>query len=709
MNNEQDIINKVFAGCTILEKIGQGAMGSVYKAHYHLLNKTVCVKILAKELAYDQRNIEFFMREAKSASKLDHPNVVHVYKYGEEEGKYYIVMSYVDGKTLQDILNEKKILSIPEATDYIIGILEGIEHAHSKNIIHRDIKPSNILITKDGVPRIADFGLARSVNEEKQLTIAGEMVGTAYFMSPEQGLAKQVDTRADLYALGATYFYLITGKYPFEGKTSVEVISKHINEPMPNLFLIKPDIPVWTAKVIEKLMKKDPDERYQTAKEVLIELKKYKEKNYQDDLQQVEKNYDIQELKKTEEKTYLKTPIKKTESRNTIVDGLTIDRYSSFEMNKSKEFLKTKTEKPLKKEILKTKKQELSFIEKTIKIIYHFSFLIVILFLTIFLGITIQNQENYLISILYPFIKWTIPSLVVTSLIILFITGIIYIKPLRATPIYIFSLVLMIITSYIGSNLTIYPMPSDSLSKLFFNFKNSLFSFLNPQNFWATSFAFLLISFKLSSKENIYFKITSSILFVVSFLIFYAYLKNISDPNIKLIIDKYDYAIYVLIFLAIISNLIKGMMFIFFNPSILIIISFFILFTSFKESNIKAITEEITKQDEIRVKKQRELAILELKIKTLSDTIEYDQEGKPMINKEKIKKTYKDIKPKSKEEIENIAKKDLYEKLKKYFMDSILYHSGLIILSITIFLILNYMFFEELIFYEKEFSTGEIR
>ncbi len=317
------LIRKNFANCLILEKIGQGGMGIVYKAHHISLNKVVCVKILAKELEADPRNIDFFLREAEISKQLDHPNTVHVYDFGKEKDNYYIVMSYVDGKSLEEIIKEKKFLSVQEASDIMIGVFEGLNHAHSKNIIHRDIKPSNIILTSQKIPRIIDFGLARRVVEEKQLTITGEMIGTAYFMSPEQGLGKKVDHRADLYAAGATYFYLLTGKYPFEGKSAIEVINKHINESIPNLYVLKPELPIWTVKIIEKLMKKNPDERYQSAKEVADELAKYKQKNYENIILSNETEINLDELKKNQEMLSATIRIKPQDKDKTI-EGIEI-------------------------------------------------------------------------------------------------------------------------------------------------------------------------------------------------------------------------------------------------------------------------------------------------------------------------------------------------------------------------------------------------
>jgi len=296
MEIEPNLLGAVFAGCKIVSKLGQGGMGSVYKARHEALDKFVCVKLLASELAREQRNIDFFLREARSAAKLEHPNIVHVYNFGQENGAYFIIMSYVEGKSLQDMLNETGPLPVKAATEIMTGVLQGLSHAHSKSVIHRDIKPANILVGTDNVPRIADFGLARSITEEKQLTMAGEMVGTAYFMSPEQGLAGPVAARADLYAAGATYFYILTGKYPFDGKSSIEVIHKHIGEPVPNVIMINPDVPLWASRVIERLMRKKPEERYQTAGEVIEEFAKHASDNGNEVRVSAESTFDMPDV-----------------------------------------------------------------------------------------------------------------------------------------------------------------------------------------------------------------------------------------------------------------------------------------------------------------------------------------------------------------------------------------------------------------------------
>ncbi len=263
------IIGMEISGCKVTERLGSGGMGSAYKAHHPGLDKWVCIKILSPEFAGDERYVQFFLREARSVAKLEHPNIVQVFNIGQEKDIHYIVMSYIEGRSLSEIIKEKGKLDFDTAVKITTGILSGLAHAHSKEIIHRDIKPSNILITSDWEPKIIDFGLARQVNEEKQLTMVGEMVGTAYLMPPEQGLGRKVDHRADLYSTGVTFFYMLTGRYPFEGKTSIEVIHKHISEPPPNIIQIAPDVPLWAAAIVERFLKKKPEERFQTADEAI--------------------------------------------------------------------------------------------------------------------------------------------------------------------------------------------------------------------------------------------------------------------------------------------------------------------------------------------------------------------------------------------------------------------------------------------------------
>ncbi len=694
--NENELIGSTFAGCKIIEKIGQGGMGSVYRAEHLAMGKTVCVKILARELAFEQRNVEFFMREARSASKLDHPNIVHVYSFGEEKGLYFIVMSYVEGKSLEDILREKKKLSIPEASEFIIGILEGLAHAHSKNIIHRDIKPSNILVTKDGLPRIADFGLARSVNEEKQLTIAGEMVGTAYFMSPEQGLATKVDTRADLYAVGATFFYLITGKYPYEGKTSIEVISKHINEELPNLYQIMPDIPLWTAKVIEKLMRKKPEDRYQKAEEVLSEIKKYKENGYKDIIQNSnESTFDLEDLKKK-----WPSPEGNTNSNK--------ERYAKFlvEENKSKTNIPSDKKEKEAPQIFEHKKAKFQFgiAYKITRFIYHLGLLFSAAIFSIFSGA--YASPNYDASL--PLFKALVSAILknpVYSFAFLFIGMISAFlssktKPFKTTFLHLFFSLTMCISLYIGAILVNYPQNQDIFSRIFINISSSFTVLFSPYAGWLTAIVTLLFYAKTSKLNGILSRILSAFFLVLGFsaFIFFSHwfcAADTSSNNMLL-------ASTVLMLLSITLSFFRKSFILLIAPSILYLSAIALVFYADFSSLTERFVQESLKNEESRY--QRELEIYKLKIATLEYEVtgEYDAEGRPIINKKKLEA----LKPPVKKNMEQIrleiqpkAWQAAYSRGIRYFQRE----GGLILLGLFLFLILNFMYWEETYFYEKNY------
>ena len=266
---ELNLIGQEISGCVILEKISQGGMGTVFKAKHKALNRIVCIKILSPNLAKDKKAVGLFLTEARAVAELDHQNIVQVYNVGKEKGFYFIVMSFVDGEPLSNIVRKRPNLPIGFIVDTFIGVLKGLQAAHQKGIIHRDIKPSNILITKDLQPKIVDFGIAKKVDQEKCFTKTTELAGTAYFLSPEQAAGKEIDIRADLYSLGASMFYVLTGKYPFTGKNSMEIIQKHINTPVPNMNQYRKGISGWIVQAIEKLMAKNPDNRFQSAADAL--------------------------------------------------------------------------------------------------------------------------------------------------------------------------------------------------------------------------------------------------------------------------------------------------------------------------------------------------------------------------------------------------------------------------------------------------------
>ncbi|MGB9779237.1 Stk1 family PASTA domain-containing Ser/Thr kinase [Caldanaerobacter sp.] len=256
----------------ILEKIGEGGMAKVYKAKCHLLNRIVAIKILRPEFAADESFVKKFKRESQAAASLSHPNIVSIYDVGQEGDIYYIVMEYVKGHTLKEIIKENGgPLEIERAVNIARQVAKALDHAHKNKIIHRDIKPQNILITEDDVVKVTDFGIARAANGAT-ITYTGDVIGTAYYFSPEQAKGSIVDERTDIYSLGIVLFEMLTGKVPFEGESPISVALKHIQEDIipPSRFNEK--VPEELDKIVMKATQKDPNLRYQTASEFLKDL-----------------------------------------------------------------------------------------------------------------------------------------------------------------------------------------------------------------------------------------------------------------------------------------------------------------------------------------------------------------------------------------------------------------------------------------------------
>lgn len=269
---EDKMIGQVLGNCKVSKKIGEGGMGSVYLAHHQGLNKTVAIKILPAELAANSELIERFIREARAAAKLEHPNVVQVFDVGQRSGIFYIVMQYVQGMDLHTLVETRGKMTIKNATVAVKSAARALSAAHKLGIIHRDIKPSNIMLTQDGVVKIADFGLAKDIDAGKSLSVTGQVIGTPYFMAPEQAQAKKVDGRADIYSLGATYFFLLTGKFPYDGDTPVSVLLKHIQDPLPDPKILVPELSDGICMLIRKMMAKNPDERYQNMDDIVSDM-----------------------------------------------------------------------------------------------------------------------------------------------------------------------------------------------------------------------------------------------------------------------------------------------------------------------------------------------------------------------------------------------------------------------------------------------------
>lgn len=250
---------------SLLETVGEGGMAVVYRSKDTLLNRIVAVKVLRPQFASDHEFRERFRREAQSAAGLSHPNVVNVYDVGEEAGSNYIVMEWVNGLTLHDVIVRDGKLTVDQAVNVTEQILGALEHAHSNGIIHRDIKPHNILINTEGRVKVADFGIARAASASA-LTETGTVIGTVNYTSPEQARGAAATAESDIYSLGVVMYEILTGKLPFAGDTQVAVALKHIqDEPMPPRAL-NPAMPVELERVILRALEKDPERRWRTAR-----------------------------------------------------------------------------------------------------------------------------------------------------------------------------------------------------------------------------------------------------------------------------------------------------------------------------------------------------------------------------------------------------------------------------------------------------------
>ena len=269
---QDPLVGKRFGNCLLQRRIGAGAMGYVYLAHHVGLNKPVAIKIMSAELIGTVGNVQRFLREAQMAASLEHPNVVQVFDVGEANGLYYLAMQFVEGRSLDKLLESKGKLDVREANNIVKKIALALGAAHKLGIVHRDIKPANVLLSKDGQIKVADFGLARSNDSGQSLSLTGQIVGTPYYMSPEQAQGIPVDSRADLYSLGATWYHLVTGRRPFEGDTPISIILKHVNEECLPPDQVDPAVPPAVSQLIMKLLAKKPEDRFPTGEDVVRAL-----------------------------------------------------------------------------------------------------------------------------------------------------------------------------------------------------------------------------------------------------------------------------------------------------------------------------------------------------------------------------------------------------------------------------------------------------
>ena len=261
----------------IIKTIGEGGMANVYLANDTILDRKVAIKVLRGDLSNDEKFIRRFQREALSVSNLSHPNIVEVYDVGEEDGQYYIVMEYIEGKTLKQLLKKRETLTLPEVIDIMLQLTDGLAHAHESYIIHRDIKPQNIMILDNGLVKITDFGIAMALNAT-QLTQTNSVMGSVHYLPPEQANGKSATVKSDIYSLGILMYELITGSVPFKGDNAVEIALKHMKEKIPSIRKQNPTIPQSVENIVIKATAKNPRNRYDSVKEMHDDLEVCMEK-----------------------------------------------------------------------------------------------------------------------------------------------------------------------------------------------------------------------------------------------------------------------------------------------------------------------------------------------------------------------------------------------------------------------------------------------
>jgi serine/threonine-protein kinase len=255
--------------------IARGGMAQVYRAVDRQLDRPVALKILFPELSVDKTFVERFRREAQAAANLSHPNIVPVFDWGEDDGVYFIVMEFVDGRALSAVLRDPQKLPPNQIAQIGAGVAAALAFAHRHGVIHRDVKPGNVLITPDGEVKVTDFGIARAVNTEESLTQTGAVMGTAAYFSPEQAEGKGVDARSDIYSLGVVLYEMAVGRPPFTGDSPVAVASKHVRDQPVLPRVANPAVPIALEAVIMKAMAKDPASRYASAEELRADLLRF--------------------------------------------------------------------------------------------------------------------------------------------------------------------------------------------------------------------------------------------------------------------------------------------------------------------------------------------------------------------------------------------------------------------------------------------------
>ncbi len=265
-------IGEMIGAYQVVEQIGRGGMATVFKAYQPSMDRYVAIKILPSHFTEDESFVGRFTQEARTLARLEHPHILPVHDYGEQEGTTYLVMRYIKAGTLKDVITRRGPMEPREAVRVLSEVSSALDYAHSQDVIHRDIKPSNILIDERGNTFLTDFGIAKLVADTAQFTASGAIIGTPAYMSPEQGMGRPVDYRCDLYSLGVVLYELLTGRVPFEAETPLAVLLKHVNAPLPLPRQIRPELPEAVERVILKAMAKAPEDRFQSAQQMVNAL-----------------------------------------------------------------------------------------------------------------------------------------------------------------------------------------------------------------------------------------------------------------------------------------------------------------------------------------------------------------------------------------------------------------------------------------------------
>src|SRR5437762_1596773 len=285
------LVNETISHYRIVSKIGAGGMGEVYLAEDTKLDRRVALKILPADVASNRDRMERFIREAKSAAALSHPNIAQIFEIGENEGTHFIAMEFIDGVTLRDKIHHERT-ELRKLLRYLQNVADGLAKAHASGIVHRDLKPENIMVTRDGHAKVLDFGLAKLIEPQQaigtrasgtsevatallaQPSSPGTVMGTVGYMSPEQAQGKttEIDQRSDIFSFGCILFEAVTGQKPFAGKDTLDSLHNIVHAPTPNVKELNPAAPDELQRIVRRCLAKDPDKRYQSIKDVAIEL-----------------------------------------------------------------------------------------------------------------------------------------------------------------------------------------------------------------------------------------------------------------------------------------------------------------------------------------------------------------------------------------------------------------------------------------------------